>query len=114
MGFLNVLLAAAAAYIFGALWYSIMAKQWMADVGLTEESVDRKNPIPYIIAFVAVVFVAGMMRHMFASAGVDTIGKGITSGLGMGLFFATPWLATCYGFSQRPARLIFIDGTYTS
>ena len=114
MGFLSVLAAAVAAYVFGAIWYSIMAKPWMAAAGLTEETINRKNPVPYIISFIAVILVAGMMRHIFASSGVDTVFYGALSGFGLGLFVAVPWLATNYGFAQRPPVLTAIDGTYST
>ena len=35
MGLVSVLAAAAAAWIFGAVWYGVMAKPWMAAAGLT-------------------------------------------------------------------------------
>ena len=40
MGLLNVIAAGAAAWVFGAIWYTIMAKPWMKATGLTEEQVE--------------------------------------------------------------------------
>lgn len=114
MGFVSVVAAGAAGWIFGAIWYGIMGKQWMAAVDLTEETVNRKDPVPYIGSFLCAILVAGMMRHVFASSGIDTMGKGLMSGLGMGLFIASPWIATNYLFAQRPKNLIFIDGVYAT
>lgn len=114
MGFLTVVAAGAAAWVFGAIWYGVMAKAWMADVGLTEETINRSNPVPYIVSFISAVLVAGMMRHIFATSAVHDAGYGLISGAGLGLFIATPWLATCYLFAQRSPRLIFIDGTYAT
>ena len=112
MGFISVLVAAIAAWIFGAVWYWIIAKPWMAASGLTEESIDRKNPMPYIVSFVCTVLVAGMTRHVLASAGVDSLGKAILTGFGLGLFIVTPWIATNVMFSQRDKGLIWMDGVY--
>ena len=109
---LYVILAGIAGWIWGAIWYSIMAKPWMTDVGLTEETINRKNPVPYIAAVVFAILCAGMIRHVFVSSGVDTLAKAIMSGAGLGLFVAAPWLATNYLFAQRPTRLIFIDAVY--
>ncbi|VAV97561.1 hypothetical protein MNBD_ALPHA07-2091 [hydrothermal vent metagenome] len=36
------------------------------------------------------LLVAGMMRHMFALGGIDSLAKGFVSGFGIGLFLATP------------------------
>ena len=57
---------------------------------------------------------AGMMRHVFALGGVTEISKGLLSGLGIGLFLATPWIATNYAFAGRPMKLTLIDGGYAT
>lgn len=112
MGFLSVIAAAVAAWIFGAIWYGVIGKQWMAASGLTEETIDRKNPAPYIVSFLCTVLVAGMTRHVLVTSGVDTVGKGMLTGLGLGLFVAAPWIATNVMFSQRDRGLIWMDGVY--
>lgn len=114
MEFINVIVAAAAGWIFGAVWYGVMGKKWMAAAGLTEESIDRKNPVPYIGSFLCAILVAGMTRHIFATSGVVGVWEGFVSGLGLGLFIAVPWLATNYLFAQRDRSLIFIDGVYAA
>ncbi len=117
MELINVIAAAAASYAFGAAWYMTLAKPWMAAAGV-EVGADGKpannSATPYIIAFIAALFVAGMMRHVFSLSGIDTIAKGLVSGLGIGLFLASPWLATCYAFGGRPFRLTLIDAGYAT
>jgi hypothetical protein len=114
MGFIAVIVAGLAAFIWGALWYTLMAKHWLAAVGLTEETINRSNPVPYVISLVSAILVAGMMRHIFMSSGVDTVMYGAISGFGLGLFVAVPWLATNYGFAQRSLSLTVIDGMYST
>ncbi len=114
MGLLSVIAAAAAAWIFGAIWYGIMGKQWMVAAGLTEDTINRKNIVAFVGSFLCAILVAGMMRHIFATSAVETVGEGLISGLGLGLFIATPWIATNYLFAQRPAQLILIDGIYAT
>ena len=113
MGFLSVIGAAVAAWVFGAIWYGVIGKQWMAASGLTEETVNRKDPAPYIVSFLMAIVVAGMTRHILASSGVDTAGKGLMTGLGLGAFIALPWMTTNIMFSGRNRALIWMDGTYT-
>ncbi len=113
MEFVSVFVAAVASFAWGAVWYSTMANPWMAAAGITKEEVNQRDPKPFIIGFVGSILVAGMMRHIFASSGVSGIGEGALSGAGLGAFIALPWLATCYGFSNRPMALTVIDGTYT-
>ena len=112
MGVLSVVAAAAAAWIFGAIWYGFIGKQWMDASGLTEETIDRKDPIPYVVSFVCALLVAGMMRHILASTGGHTGFSGMLTGLGLGLFVAAPWIATNVMFSQRSRSLIWMDGVY--
>lgn len=118
MGFLAVVLAAAAAYGFGALWYMALAKQWMAAAGLTGDRIGgsrgRQDPKPFIISGICMILVAGMMRHIFAASGIDSAGLGLMAGFGLGLFIATPWIATNNAFGQRPFTLTLIDGAYAS
>ncbi len=112
MELLNVIAAAAAAWIFGAVWYGVIGKQWMAASGLTEETVNRSNPVPYIGSFLCALLVAGMTRHIMAASGVETVGAAVVMGLGLGAFIAAPWIATNVLFGQRDRNLIWMDGTY--
>jgi hypothetical protein len=112
MGFLSVVAAATAAWIFGAIWYGVVGKQWMAASGLTEESLNRSNPAPYIVSFLCALLVAGMMRHVLVTSGVETVGKGLLTGLGLGLCIAAPWGVTNVLFAQRDRTLIWMDGVY--
>ena len=114
MEFIAVIVAGLAAFVWGAVWYSVMAKPWLAASGLTEETINRSNPLPYIISLVAVILVAGMTRHIFVTSGVETVWLGAVSGFGLGLFIAVPWLASNYGFAQRPLVLTVIDGMYST
>ena len=114
MGLLSVVAAAAAAWIFGAVWYGLMGQRWMLAAGLTEDSINRGNIIAFVGSFLGAVLVAGMIRHIFATSAVTTVGAGLVSGLGLGLFLVTPWIATNYLFAQRPVSLILIDGVYAT
>ena len=118
MEFVNVLVAAIASYAFGAAWYMTLSKPWMeasgVEVGEDGQPASKSNPVPYLIAFAMAIVVAGMMRHVFALSGIDSFGKGLISGLGIGLFMASPWLATCYAFGGRPFKLTLIDAGYVT
>ena len=116
MGFLSVVVAGIAGFVFGAIWYTALGKPWMAASGValdeTGQPANRTSPVPYVTGLVAAILVAGMMRHVFALSGIDTFGEGLVSGLGIGLFMSVPWLATNYAFAGRPVRLTVIDGGY--
>lgn len=114
MEFLNVIAAALAAFAFGAVWYMSMSKPWIAaaEVPVDANGKPQGNggAMPFVIGLVAMVIVAGMMRHLLASSGVTTIGGGAIAGFGVGAFFITPWVAMNYGFAMRKPALTVIDG----
>lgn len=115
MGILAVLAAALASYAFGAVWYMVNAKSWMAAAGIEQDENGRpknESAMPYIISAICAIVVAGMMRHTFAMAGIDSVGKGLVAGLGIGLFFSAPWIITNYAYSSRPRTLTMIDVGY--
>ncbi|MGH1576144.1 DUF1761 domain-containing protein [Planktotalea sp.] len=118
MELVNVLVAAAAGFGVGAIWYGVLSKQWMeasgVAVGEDGKPANNSDPMPFIMGFIAMILVAGMMRHVFALSDIDTIGKGLVSGFGIGLFLAAPWLMICYGFAGRPRQLLLIDGGYAA
>lgn len=114
MGIVSVLVAAIAAYAFGAVWYMVLAKSWMAGVGLTRETINQRDPRPYIVSALCMIVVAGMMRHIFAMGGLDTVNDGLMGGFGLGVFIATPWIVTNYAYAGKSLRLMLIDGGYAT
>lgn len=117
MGVVAVLVAALAGFATGAVWYMSLAKPWMQAAGfpLDENGKPQGNgsKLPFLISAIAMILVAGMMRHIFAMAGIDGAAKSMVAGLGIGAFFITPWVAMNYAYAMRPARLTLIDGGYS-
>lgn len=115
---LNVLVAAAASWVFGAMWYMALAKPWMKAAGITLDENGRPNGngsmLPYALSAVAMLIVAGFMRHIFAGAGIESLGAGALAGLGVGLFFITPWTMINNAYGGRPFSLTLIDGGYAT
>lgn len=110
MEIVAVLLAGAAGFATGAVWYMVLGPKWLIAVGKTEEEVKAdRNPLPFIVAAIGNVVVAGMMRHVLHSSEVSGITAGAVSGLGVGLFLAAPWILTNYAFAGRPRTLWWID-----
>ncbi|NIY71414.1 DUF1761 domain-containing protein [Marivivens donghaensis] len=116
MGMLSVIVAAAAAWIFGAVWYMALSKPWLEASGIEcDENGKPKNggsPVPFILSAIAMLIVAGMMRHLFIMSGIVTLGAGIVSGLGIGAFFIAPWIMINNAYGMRPFKLTAIDSGY--
>ena len=114
MEILNVLAAAVGAYAFSAVWYIVLSKQWVAATGMPVDQngkpIGNGSPMPYAIGLIAMIFVAGMMRHIFQMGAIDTLGKGIGAGFGIGAFIITPWVVMNYAFGMRKPMLMLLDG----
>ena len=115
---LNVLVATIAAFAMGAFWYGMLSEPWMDAAGIQRDENGQPqggmNPGLMAFGFICTLLVAGMMRHVFELGGIDTLGKGLVGGIGIGLFFITPWLALNYAFAMRPFKLTLIDGGYAT
>ena len=110
MEYVVVLIAGFAGYAFGAVWYGLLAKPWQAAAGLGPEDVKPSNNIgAYVLGVVANVLVAGMIRHIFTSSGVEGPLNAAVSGFGLGLFVAGSYLALNYAFARRARALALID-----
>jgi hypothetical protein len=116
MGLFAVLLAALAGFATGAVWYMALANPWMEAAGIEKDENGKPkggSAMPFVVAAIAMILVAGMMRHIFAMAGIDTPIKSLIAGLGVGAFFITPWVAMNYAYAMRPRKLTIIDGGYS-
>ena len=114
MEILNVLAATVGAYTFSAVWYIVFSKQWVPSTGMPVDQngkpMGNGSSMPFVIGFVAMLCVAGMMRHVFQMSGVNSISEGIGGGFGIGAFIITPWMVMNYSFSQRNPMLSLLDG----
>ena len=111
---LNVVVAALGAFAFGAVWYMSMSKAWIAAAEVPVDANGKPqgngSVMPFVVGLVAMVIVAGMMRHVFAMSGLTTIIGGVKGGAGIGAFLITPWVAMNYAFGMRKPALTLIDG----
>lgn len=117
MQYIAVLVAAAGAYGFGAVWYMSLSKQWIIAAGVECDANGKpKNAsaMPFIISAISVILVSGMMRHVFVKAEMSTLIEGLMGGFGIGLFLVAPWVVTNYAYAGRPRALMLIDGAYAT
>lgn len=118
MDFFAVIVAAAVGFAIGALWYGMFRRQWVQHSGVPTDAngapANAGNPVTYIGAYICVMLVAGMMRHIFSMADIDTLLKGFMAGGGIGLFCIAPWITLNNLFSARAKCLCWIDGGYAA
>ena len=116
--YIAILAAAVAAFIFGAAWYGILSKQWMAAQGWTEADMrdasgKPKIPVvPMVISFIAEIVMAfvlaGILAHV-AKNGV-TVRAGLMTGAICWLGFVATTLVTNHAYGKAKPMLTVIDG----
>lgn len=118
MELLNILVAAIGAFAIGSVWYMKLAEPWMEASGVPRgpdgQPEGGMNPKIFAMGFVLQLIVAGMMSHVFRMSGITSIGAGLVSGIGVGLFFISPWIALNNMYAMRPFKLTLIDGGYAA
>lgn len=108
INYLAVIAAALAAFGFGAAWYGVLGRQWMAAVGMTEHP--KPTPGPFIIAFIALLVMAWALAGVIGHLGEVTIWRGIVSGFFAWLGFVATSLIVNHRFQRSPWSLSLIDG----
>ncbi len=111
-----VLLASAASFLFGGVWYGALSQQWMTAAGLNEDDVKSKggpSPWPFVITFVAQAIMAWMLAwllmHLSRSGVPVTMRSGAIAGFLVWLGFIVTTIVVNHQFQMRKAALTLID-----
>jgi hypothetical protein len=115
--YLAVLVAAVAAWIFGAVWYGILGKQWMAALGKTMEQCKAEQSnrsraaffAPFVLAFIAALIIAWVLAGIMAHVGPITIRSGVISGAFVWFGFVLTTIVVNNAFAMRKPMLSAID-----
>jgi hypothetical protein len=115
INYLAVLIAGAAAWITGALWYGVLGKHWLAALGKTKADLmgpsGKPNPVPFALSFVADVIIAFVLAGVVGAVGAGkvTIFTGIATAALMWLGFVVTTLAVNNAYAARKTTLTVID-----
>lgn len=116
INYLAVLAAAVASFVFGAVWYGVLGKQWKAALGLSpEECKDKKMPVGLLVLtfvgqLVMAWVLAGVIGHM--GEGQVTIMNGLHAAFFAWLGFVATSMIVNYAFQGRKRSLMAIDGAH--
>lgn len=108
INYLAVLVAAIAAFAFGAAWYGALGKHWMAAVGMTEHP--KSTSGPFVIAFATLLVMGWVLAGLIGHLGEPTIWRGIVSGFFAWLGFVATSLIVNHRFQGSRWNLTLIDG----
>ena len=112
MNYLAVLAAGVAGFVFGALYYTALAKPWMAALGKTEEEIKANmSPVPYVIAGIAQLLIAFMLACVIGHLGTDmtTVRNGLITAFFIWLGFILTTMAVNHAFQGAKRSLTLID-----
>jgi len=112
MNYLAIVAAVVASFVFGGVWYGLLAKQWMAALGKTEEEVKGTGMVmPMVVTVIAQLIMAwvlaGLIGHL--GAGQVTVRTGIISGVFCWLGFVVTTLAVNHAYQGARRALTLID-----
>lgn len=118
VNFLSVLVAAAAAWIFGGIYYTTLSKQWMAAQGKTVEQCKAEmagkstaaKTAPFIVVFVCEIIIAWVLYGILLHLNMFTLRGGIISAVFCWFGFVLTTIATNNAFQSRRAMLTVLDG----
>jgi hypothetical protein len=114
---LAVLVAGAAYWLLGALWFSLIAgNAWSTE--LTKHGVTIKEPTrkalvtKLIITYLLNTLVAFGVSLILWFIGIDSVDDGIIIGLILGVCFAAAVIGITYTWESRSLKLFLIDAAY--
>jgi hypothetical protein len=115
MNYLAILVAALAAFGWGAIYYTTLSNQWLVAVGMTKDQMQtNRTAVPFIISFVALLVMgwvlAGTLGHL--GAGQVTLKNGIISALFLWLGFVVTTIFVNNAYPGRKYSLSVIDSIH--
>ena len=108
-----VLAAAVASFLFGGVYYGVLAGPWMAAVGKTREEIQRTGmAVPMAISVIALLVMAWVLAGIIGHLGQVTVRSGVIAGAFCWLGFVATTLATNHGYQGASRALTLIDSAH--
>jgi hypothetical protein len=112
VNWLAVVLAAVAAYAFGAAWYMSLSRQWLAALGKTKEQL-QVGFTPFIWSFAVELVMAYFIALLTPLLmGEITIGAGVLVAVHMWVGFVITTLIMNHRYEGMKWSLTLIDGAH--
>lgn len=115
VNFLAAIVAAAAWFVAGAVWYSALGKVWASAGGIEMPAEGfRPNPVIFAGTFVAYLVTSIAMAMLARATGSDDLGDGVVLGVVTGIGFAMALIAvgTIYDRKPKPAAWFAVNGVF--
>ena len=118
INYLAVIVAAAAAFILGIIWYTVLfGKAWQKELGMSDEDLQGANMARIFgTSFVMMLIMAFGMGMLLQGHGGQESGLtmmvGLKHGLMIGVLFVGTSQAINYLYQRHSLKLWLIDATY--
>jgi hypothetical protein len=112
--FVACLVAAVAAFVFGAAWYMGLAKAWVAAVGKSEAELKANaTPVTYMVSALA-LFVMAVVLALIWGGGLAAVGLWpvLRAAIILWVGFVLTTLAVNHAYQGQKRSLTVIDGGY--
>jgi hypothetical protein len=117
MNYVSIVLAAAAAWIFGGIYYTTLGRQWMAAQGKTMEQCQADmagksgaaKAMPFILVFVGEIIMAWVLYGILVHLNMFTVRAGAISAAFCWLGFVLTTAVANNAFAGRRPMLTVID-----
>jgi hypothetical protein len=112
VNYLAVLVAAIAAVVINALWYSVILKAQVSGLRAGDPTIAGRDPAPpmYGVAVVGQLLMSFVIAVIIKSAGLSGIGGGLLAGLLLWIGLSLPPLAQIHVFGYRNRGFLVVDG----
>ncbi len=117
VNYIAVLVAGSVAWVFGGVWYRLLARPWTEAHGFSPEQVRRQHGYgtamwPLIVSFVADMVMAWTLAGLLGHFGAVTLENGLITATFCWFGFVLTTLAVNNIFGMRRHVLILIDGAH--
>jgi hypothetical protein len=115
INYLAIIIAAAAAFVFGGIYYHLLSDHWIKAQGFSKKSMSKgASRTPLLITIIAELIMAwvlaGLIGHL--GPGQVTVQNGIVSGAFVWLGFVVTTLVVNNAFGRRKLALSVIDAAH--
>lgn len=104
-----VIAAAVLNFVLGGIWYGVLGKQWMLAWNLDEKSINRKDPQPYLIAFIGSLWASYGLFLIIKHIQPKDLSELLTIAIGTWLFILVGLGSKHYAFARVNIKAFFID-----
>jgi hypothetical protein len=120
VNFLSIVIAAAAAWIFGAIYYGILGKHWLSAQGKTVESCNIENAgksavakaTPFVLSYIGAAIMGFVLYGIMVHIGLFTLRAGVISGAFCWFGFVLTTVVINNAYSGRRPFLTVIDSMH--